>query len=129
MNDLPELRRPLTKDPAVLRRLRRDVRQYAARAGLAGLPLRNLLFAVNEAVTNVVLHGGARGVLVVRADADAVHVEVIDDSGALSHRHLTRAPDPGHGPGWGLWLIRQVCDEVRLDHPGGHTRLRLLLQR
>ncbi|MEU7899892.1 hypothetical protein AB0B45_44520 [Nonomuraea sp. NPDC049152] len=46
----------------------------------------------------------------------------------MTCEHLNRIPSPGaHGAhrGFGLYLIRRLCDEVRLDRPDGHSRLRL----
>jgi anti-sigma regulatory factor (Ser/Thr protein kinase) len=43
----------------------------------------------------------------------------------LTVERLTLEPAPGAPNGVGLRLARQLCDEVSLDHSGGHTRLRL----
>ena len=60
-------------------------------------------------------------------------LEVIDAVGALTTAHLSIEPDlaTGHtaSPGAGLWLIRRLCDEVRLQGVAGSARLCLRLHR
>ncbi|GAA1725473.1 ATP-binding protein [Nonomuraea bangladeshensis] len=106
---------------------RQAVRGFAQEAGLAGERLQNLVLAVNEAVTNVLDHGAGTGsVHLSRAD-HGVRVQIVDPAGRLRPADLDRSPPwpPTHG--MGLWVIRQVCDEVRLDHPEGHSRLELFM--
>ncbi|MFK4035666.1 ATP-binding protein [Nonomuraea wenchangensis] len=112
---------------ADLARIRQAVRGFAEEAGLAGERLQNLVLAVNEAVTNVLDHGAGTGsVHLWRAD-EGVRVQIVDPAGRLQPSDLDRSPPwpPTHG--MGLWVIRQVCDEVRLDHPEGHSRLELFM--
>ncbi|MEU6726059.1 ATP-binding protein [Nonomuraea wenchangensis] len=112
---------------ADLARIRQAVRGFAQEAGLAGERLQNLVLAVNEAVTNVLDHGAGTGsVHLWRAD-HGVRVQIVDPAGRLRPADLDRSPPwpPTHG--MGLWVIRQVCDEVRLDHPEGHSRLELFM--
>jgi anti-sigma regulatory factor (Ser/Thr protein kinase) len=118
-----ELRCPITYDLGLIRGL---VRLFAQHAGLSGGRLENLTLAVNEAVTNVLDHAGAAGTVTATSDDSGVTVEVVDLAGALLPEHLTTTHvDPTSSHGFGLWVIRCVCDEVTLDHPGGHTRLRM----
>ncbi|MEV0618936.1 ATP-binding protein [Nonomuraea sp. NPDC050404] len=115
------LHSPITGDLALLRRQLRD---FAAVAGLSGTRLYDLVIAVNEAAGNVLDHGGA-GTLTARADEAGVQVDIVDDAGTLTADHLRLSPDPDSHHGYGLNVIRRLCDEVTLDHPGGHSRLRL----
>lgn len=81
--------------------------------------------AVNEAAANVLEHGGGTGSVLARRDADGVWVDVLDTADTLTPKHLHGRPNPLGRRGYGLWLIRRLCDEVLLDHPGGRSRLRL----
>jgi anti-sigma regulatory factor (Ser/Thr protein kinase) len=121
-----ELRCPITYDLGLIRGL---VRLFAQHAGLSGGRLENLTLAVNEAVTNVLDHAGAAGTVRATSDDDGVTVEVVDLAGTLLPEHLTTAHvDPTSSHGFGLWVIRCVCDEVTLDHPDGRTRLRMSMR-
>jgi anti-sigma regulatory factor (Ser/Thr protein kinase) len=121
-----ELRCPVTYDLGLIRGL---VRLFAQHAGLSGGRLENLTLAVNEAVTNVLDHAGAAGTVTATSDDNGVTVEVVDLAGTLLPEHLTTAHvDPTSSHGFGLWVIRCVCDEVTLDHPDGRTRLRMSMR-
>ncbi|WP_219519406.1 ATP-binding protein [Nonomuraea ceibae] len=118
------LRCPITGDLARLRMLLRD---YAAITGLSGQRLDDLLLASHEAAVNVLEHGGV-GVLAARADAWGVHVDITDAAGTLTADQLNGAFGVAETAGAGvngLYLIGRLCDAVELDHPGGHSRLRL----
>ncbi|MEU6724865.1 ATP-binding protein [Nonomuraea wenchangensis] len=115
---------PLGDDLAPLREL---VRAFAVRAGLERSRADLLVLAVSEAAGNVLEHARAPGTVSLRSDAEGVTVHVADEAGALTADHLRAAPRrPGHG-GLGLRIIQRVCDRVRLDHPGGRTRLELFM--
>ncbi|GLW07131.1 hypothetical protein Misp01_22610 [Microtetraspora sp. NBRC 13810] len=121
-----DVSRPITDD---LSGLRAQVHDYGAKAGLSGQRLGDLVIAVNEAAINVLEHGGGRGTLTITSDRAEVTAEITDTAGGLTARHL-RQPKPDHAAlrGHGLWLIRQLCDRIVLDHPGGVSRLRLYMR-
>lgn len=121
-DDLFELRCEITRDLGALRTL---VRDYAAVAGLSDTRLEDLIVAVNEAAADVLEHGGGTGSVLARRDAGGVWVDVLDTAGTLSAEHPSGRPRPLGRRGYGLWLVRRLCDEVLLDHPGGRSRLRL----
>ncbi|WP_049566285.1 ATP-binding protein [Nonomuraea sp. SBT364] len=107
--------------------IRERVRGYARRAGLDGDRLNDLVLAVNEAVTNVLDHGGGAGVVTAAREGSGIIVEIVDTAGVLAPRHLSAARSgiPTRSRGIGLWLIQRLCDGVTLDHPQGRSRLRL----
>jgi serine phosphatase RsbU (regulator of sigma subunit)/anti-sigma regulatory factor (Ser/Thr protein kinase) len=102
--------------------------------GLAPRRLDNLRTAVAEAVMNAVEHGNAgRGELPVdvrvTADEDAVVVEVTDHGAGEPLPDTVAEPDleaklnGEQSPrGWGLFLIRELLDDLQI-HPNevGHT--------
>jgi anti-sigma regulatory factor (Ser/Thr protein kinase) len=109
--DLRQLRHALAADPLL--------------ADLEPARREDLVFAVNEAVSNAVRHGDGLARARVWRDGDDVVGEistttVIDDP--LAGR---RTPDPADAGGRGLWLINQVCDlvEVRSDRAGASVRM------
>ncbi|UBU08722.1 ATP-binding protein [Nonomuraea gerenzanensis] len=84
--------------------------------GLSGERLEDLLVAVNEAVTNVLDHGGRAGLVIARAHERGITVEVLDSGGGLTAEHLKAAHvDPTGKSGFGLWVIQHLCDQVTLE--------------
>ncbi|MGW3348866.1 ATP-binding protein [Nonomuraea rubra] len=119
---------PITYDLALIRDL---VRVYARHTKLPGTRVDHLVLAVNEAVTNVLDHGAGGGTVTAYTSPTSIIVEICDSAGRLRPEHLAtveRLPSPPADAGQlSLWLIHRLCDEVRLDHPDGHSRLRLRL--
>ncbi|HEX4816409.1 MAG TPA: ATP-binding protein [Nonomuraea sp.] len=111
-----ELRCPISPDLGYIRDL---VRIHGRHHGLSGDRLEDLALAVNEAVINVLDHGGQAGLVTARGHEHGVSVEVLDVGGRLSDAHLADVPvDPRGGQGFGLWVIRHLCDEVTLEQTG-----------
>ncbi|MGW0810617.1 ATP-binding protein [Nonomuraea sp. NPDC002799] len=118
-----ELRCPISADLELMRGL---VRAHAHRGGLRDERLEDLVIAVNEAVTNVLDHGAAVGMVIVRSGADAIVVDIVDFAGRLSDEHLAAAKvDPTSSGGFGLWVIQHLCDHVELEQSEQGSRLRL----
>jgi anti-sigma regulatory factor (Ser/Thr protein kinase) len=108
---------------------RRLAAETASRVGLSEQQECDLGLAVTELATNAVRHGGGAGVLRVWTEGRAVVGEVSDRGPGL--------PDPLAGyiqpragtatSGWGMWLVRRVCDvvEVRTGPRGTTIRMRI----
>jgi anti-sigma regulatory factor (Ser/Thr protein kinase) len=102
----------------------------AARDALGEVPTEvadEMLLALDEAATNAILHGSDGG------DPVEVAVRVRDgwvEASVLDHG-ATEPPRPGSstdrlsGGGWGLWLLRCLVDEVRLERVERGTRVTL----
>lgn len=91
-----------------------------------------LLLAVSELCSNAVRHAsGAVGSVHLRSwtEADAVVVEVTDDGGTLALPDLhtePELPDPEAEQGRGLFLVRELADEVSTRVEDGRTVVRLV---
>jgi serine phosphatase RsbU (regulator of sigma subunit)/anti-sigma regulatory factor (Ser/Thr protein kinase) len=101
--------------------------------------LERLKTAVAEATMNAIEHGNrSRPELMVelrvRASADAVAVEIIDQGGATPIGE-TEEPDlyakleGEQSPrGWGLFLIKSMVDDMRVSNDEQHHRIELIMQ-
>jgi anti-sigma regulatory factor (Ser/Thr protein kinase) len=102
----------------------------ATRDALGEVPTQvaeEMLLALDEAATNAILHGSDGG--------DPVEVAVWVGDGWVEASVLDHGPaeppqpsstsDRLSGGGWGLWLLRCLVDEVRLERVAGGTRVTL----
>lgn len=107
--------------------VRHEVTARVAGAGLAGDRLHGFVLAVNEVITNVVLHAGGRGQLVLRVAAEAAFCEVNDEGPGIPERFHTVPAVPGTSEvgGRGIWLAYQLCDAVVMHTGGTGTTVQL----
>jgi serine/threonine-protein kinase RsbW len=88
---------------------------------------QDLLLALDEAVSNAVRHGSAGGgpVEVAIDITDSwVEVRVLDRGPTPAIPHLPAGPPPLSAVGGrGLWLIRELADEVRVEASGSGVLL------
>ncbi len=100
-------------------------------AGLGGDRLHGFILALNEVVTNVVLHAGGNGRLLLRLADDSAWCTVTDSGPGIPARYLAspEVPEAFEVGGRGIWLAYQLCDEVTVaTGPIGTTiGLRILL--
>ena len=94
--------------------VRHEVTGRVVAAGLAGERLQGFVLAVNEVITNVVLHAGGRGRLVLRLVGGSAWCTVTDSGPGIPARFLETREVPGafEVGGRGIWLAYQLCDEV-----------------
>ena len=94
--------------------LRHEVAGRLTSLGLAADRRHGYVLAVNEVITNVVLHAGGHGRLVLRIDDGSVWCLVTDSGPGIPDSRLgdLRAPEAFEVGGRGLWLAHQLCDEV-----------------
>jgi anti-anti-sigma factor len=121
------LRQRLPARPEQLAVMRRAVRRWAASAALSVDASDDLLLALGEAAANAVEHAyrdGAEGdwCYEVARCGDGSTAVVVQDRGTW------RPPpaDPGHR-GRGVALVRQLAEDVVLDHAGPGTTVRFRL--
>ena len=96
-----------------------------------------IILAVDEAVTNVIEHGygnGRSGDIRVECRIDPDKIEVlVEDRGRVFDPSTVPSPDiedhvrQGRRKGLGIYLMRQIMDEVNYEFsPGQPNRLRLV---
>jgi anti-sigma regulatory factor (Ser/Thr protein kinase) len=88
----------------------------------------DLVFAVNEAVTNAVRHGDGDCVTRIWRECDEVVTEVSSHTGLADMMAGCRRPAADALAGRGLWLINQLCDLVELRSGDRETTLRMHLK-
>jgi anti-sigma regulatory factor (Ser/Thr protein kinase) len=113
--------------PSRLAGLRHAVRAYLR--GVSDEVTDDVVLALNEVATNAVLYGSSGGQpveVVVHVTHDWVEASVLDH-GPEPPAGLPAAADTGElrAGGQGLWLLRRLVDEVRLERVKLGTRVTL----
>ena len=106
--------------------LRQRVTEAALRVGLSSHRAATFTVAVNEIVINAVEHGGGAAHVTLELRAGCLVVEVHDDG--VVHRRITAptvTPPTDQPHGRGLWLARQLSDELVIDTGAAGTKVRL----
>ncbi|MFB9235314.1 ATP-binding protein [Plantactinospora siamensis] len=113
--------------PAEVTDLRHTVTSFAGESGLTGSRLEDFVLAVNELITNAVRHGGGRGSIRLWREGPAVICEVSDTGRGISAERLGdgRRPAPDTAGGWGLWLAKQLSDEMIVESSDLGTTVRI----
>lgn len=123
---------------ASLADVRRAVGAWAAAAALSDADAQRLVLAVDEAVTNAIVHslgGDARRRVRLSAEAGARGLTVsVVYGGARFDPSEARVVPPGEAlrkratHGYGLTLIRRLADDVRVSHDDGCNAVRLTVR-
>ena len=119
-----------------LQEIRSFIDRVGAFLGVNESAMGDLRLAVDEAVTNVVIHGYAEteGIveLHMQADGDAVVIRIRDRAASFDPSQIKAPPldtalkDRPVG-GMGIFLIRKMTDEAEfLPLPGGGNEIRLV---
>ena len=100
----------LAFDSGVLDLLRAEVQVHARKAGMPEDRAGDVVLAINELASNSVRHGAGGGRLRMWNLGRALRCQV--DDGDLPGQAVMNAwPDlPGHG----LWVVRQVADQMQI---------------
>ncbi len=118
----------MSADVTTLGELRRTVGRLGAKAGLDAERIDDLVYAVNEVVTNSICHGEGRARVLVWFDATGVWCEV-HDRGRITDPLVGRiAPRPGQASRRGLWLVNQLCDLVQVRSSSSGTFVRMFVE-
>jgi anti-sigma regulatory factor (Ser/Thr protein kinase) len=104
--------------------------------GPLGERVDGFVLAINEVITNVVLHAGGSGRLVLGTTSTSVWCTVTDSGPGIPERFQNppEVPETFDVGGRGIWLAYQLCDEVtmatgpigttiglKIDLPGRYT--------
>lgn len=108
-----------------LQRIRDVVARSAATVGLAAERGAHLVLAVSEITTNAIQYGGGSAAVTVRVSRNSVVVEVQDSGPGIPPGARSALPEPDALRGRGLWLVRQLCDEVEIRSSTEGTLVRL----
>ena len=101
-------------DPGTLYALRAAVQAHVGQADLSEERASEVVLAVHELAANAIAHGGGHGRLRMWDLPGAVCCEVLD-SGPAGAGGPSEAADPWPAAdGHGLWLVRQVADQLDL---------------
>ena len=94
--------------------VRHEVAARLVAAGLTGDRLQGFVLAINEVITNVVLHAGGHGRVVVWLTDGSAWCTVTDSGPGIPAKYLERpdVPEAFEVGGRGIWLAHQLCDEV-----------------
>ena len=114
------------------------VQAVGEQGGLTDKQVYRLRLAVDEIVTNIVLHGyrGEPGPVELEGDSDGdrVWLRVVDSAPPFDP--TTHDPGPrlaasvdGREGGFGLFLAMTEVDEFSYDHTDGHNRNTLVIRR
>jgi anti-sigma regulatory factor (Ser/Thr protein kinase) len=113
----------LPASPQYLLPVRQLMAQFAAEAGASSSKLADVLLAVHEACSRVVVHAyQVVGPLHLRAwqESGRLFVEVSDNGTPVADPHVSPVT------ALGLGIIGQVCDDVDIEGPGEYgTRLEM----
>jgi anti-sigma regulatory factor (Ser/Thr protein kinase) len=96
--------------------VRHAVQQHLSAAGYSGDRLEAFVLAVNEVITNVVLHAGGRGRIVLSRESGSTWCTVTDSGPGIPQRyqHPPEVPETFEVGGRGIWLAYRLCDEVTM---------------
>lgn len=128
----------LRAEPAAGHQVAGFVQTIGEQGGLTDKQAYRLRLAVDEIVTNIVLHGyrGEPGPVELEggADGDRVWLSVVDSAPPFDP--TTHDPGPrlaasadGREGGFGLFLVMTGVDEFRYDHIDGHNRNTMVMRR
>ncbi|WP_406072677.1 ATP-binding protein [Micromonospora sp. NBC_01638] len=114
-------------DQAQVTEIRHSVTSCAHASGLHGQRLDDFVLAINELITNAVRHGGGRGWLRLWQESGLLVCEVADHGHGISQQRLgdRSRPAPDTAGGWGLWLARELTDNMEVSTGTAGTTVRV----
>ena len=113
-------------DTAELQRARESVDEVLQQAGVDDINRQRTILCISEAVTNMLLHGGGHGDMVVRRLPDRLRFVVADEGPGLNFLNWIEPPSKGGqaSMGYGYKIILDYLDAVALHTgPEGTTLL------
>jgi serine/threonine-protein kinase RsbW len=105
----------------------------AQRMGFSPDRIEDLKTAISEAVTNAIEHGNQSNVEIkvlveLTIQDNALTLNVVDQGRQPIPAISGERPDrPGHEGGWGMFLIKQLMDEVAVVARPGRNEMRMVI--
>jgi anti-sigma regulatory factor (Ser/Thr protein kinase) len=96
--------------------IRHAVQACLIAAGLTADRLQGFVLAINEVITNVVLHAGGHGRIMLGRSDGVARCTVTDSGPGIpeNYLHPPEVPEAFEVGGRGIWLAYQLCDEVTM---------------
>ena len=110
-----------------LARLRTDCRSILRGISLDDQRASMLVYAINECLTNVIRHGGGQGWFAFIYDRERLVALVTDHGPGGSMPIPDQLPANDSLNGRGLWMARQMVDDMTLTTGSSGTTVRLQL--
>lgn len=101
--------------------VRRLVGNCAASVGLSESARQDFVLAVDEIVTNAIRHGGGRGHLELWTAEGRLWFLVSDEGPGMTEIPSATPPSPNVLSGRGLWIARQMTDELTISSSSSGT--------
>lgn len=103
--------------------LRAEIAAHADHLGAGSDEIEDLVIVGSELASNAIRHGGGTGRLRLWRQGKVLYCQVSDTGPGMADPDAGRAaPDPSAVGGRGLWISRQLCDELLVTTgPGGTT--------
>jgi anti-sigma regulatory factor (Ser/Thr protein kinase) len=104
--------------------LRATVAAHASALGASAVRVEHLVIIASELATNAIAHAGGGGSLRLWRNGDHLYCQVRDAGpGIPEPRTAGTQPPPPHVPGGrGVWIARQLCDDLDIAAgPDGTT--------
>jgi anti-sigma regulatory factor (Ser/Thr protein kinase) len=115
-------------DEDALYSLRATVAAHAAAFGAPPVLVEKLVIVAGELATNAIRHAGGGGRLRLWRDHTIVHVQVSDRGPGLSDPYTgSTPPDQTATGGRGMWICRQLAQDLHIDTGRGGTTITALL--
>lgn len=116
-------------DSDALYSLRAALTAHASDLGASPVLVEQLLIMASELATNAVRHGGGAGRLRMWRDHGQLHLQISDRGPGLADPTVgTRPPDRLAIGGRGMWICRQLCDDLVIDTGVGGTTITAVLR-
>lgn len=109
----PDVPLDLVVDADGLYAMRASVLAHAGSMGASTRTAERLLIVASELITNAIRHGGGRGRLRLWSDATRIYCKITDGGSGIDDPETGRnRPDPAAVGGRGLWVSRQLAEDL-----------------